>query len=35
MLDPKHFEQVFRRWVGDLVPTLNGTVAIDGKCVRG
>lgn len=35
MLDPKHFEHVFRRWVGDLVPALNGTVAIDGKCVRG
>ena len=44
-LDPKQFEAVFRRWVGDVVgalsgdaapnDTISGTIAIDGKTVRG
>lgn len=34
-LDPKQFEQVFRRWVGGIVGALGGTLAIDGKTVRG
>ncbi len=40
-LDPKQFEAVFRRWIGDVVGALsgdaasNGTIAIDGKTVRG
>lgn len=32
---PKHPEQVFRRWVGDLASALNGVVAIDGNCGHG
>jgi len=35
LLDPKSFEACFRRWVGALIPHLNGTIAIDGKTVRG
>ena len=40
-LDPKQFEVMFRRWVGGVVGALNdaaelkGTIAIDGKTVRG
>ena len=35
-LDPREFEGEFRRWVGQLVPTLGGdtVVAIDGKTSR-
>jgi predicted transposase YbfD/YdcC len=35
ILNPKHFEQVFRRWVGAVVRTLGENVAIDGKALRG
>jgi predicted transposase YbfD/YdcC len=35
ILDPKHFEQVFRRWVCGVVRTLGQNVAIDGKALRG
>ena len=35
LLDPKQFEGCFRRWVSGLVPNLSGTIAIDGKTVRG
>lgn len=35
LLDPKQFESVFRRWAGGLVPVVAGTLAIDGKTVRG
>ncbi|HJQ10622.1 MAG TPA: ISAs1 family transposase [Gemmatimonadaceae bacterium] len=35
LLDAKQFEAVFRSWVGDVVGALSGTVAIDGKTVRG
>lgn len=35
ILDPKQFEAVFRRWVADVVGALSGTIAIDGKTVRG
>ncbi len=35
LLDPKQFEASFRRWVGGIVPTLSGSVAIDGKTVCG
>ena len=34
-LDPKQFEDTFRRWVSGIVGRLGGTVAIDGKTVRG
>ena len=40
-LDPKQFENMFRRWVGGVVGALSddaglaGTIAIDGKTVRG
>lgn len=34
-LDPKQFEHTFRQWVGGIVGALGGTVAIDGKTVRG
>lgn len=40
-LDPKQFEAAFRRWVGGVVgalsedAALSGTIAIDGKTVRG
>lgn len=34
-LDPKRFETVFRHWVSGIVGALGGTVAIDGKTVRG
>ena len=35
VLDPKHFEAAFRRWVSGLVGALDGTIAVDGKTVRG
>ena len=34
-LDPKPFEAAFRRWVAGVVGTLSGSVAVDGKTVRG
>ena len=34
-LDPACFEAVFRCWVGGITGTLRGTVAIDGKTLRG
>jgi predicted transposase YbfD/YdcC len=35
LLDPKGFEACFRRWVAQVVTQLNGTIAVDGKTVRG
>jgi len=35
LLDPKSFETAFRRWVGGVVGALRGTLAVDGKKVRG
>ena len=35
LLDPKSFETAFRRRVGGVVGALRGTLAIDGKTVRG
>lgn len=35
VLDPACFESMFRRWVGDIVGALGGTVAIDGKTLCG
>ena len=35
VLDPKQFETVFRRWVAGVVGALSGTIAVDGKAVRG
>lgn len=35
VLDPKQFEVVFRRWVAGVVGALSGTIAVDGKTVRG
>jgi predicted transposase YbfD/YdcC len=35
VLDPQQFEVVFRRWVSSIVGALSGTIAIDGKTVRG
>lgn len=34
-LDPRQFEDTFRRWVGGIVGALGGTLAVDGKTVRG
>jgi len=34
-LDPRQFEQAFRRWVGGIVGARGGTLAVDGKTVRG
>ena len=34
-LDPKQFEAVFRRWVSGVVGALGGTIAVDGRTVRG
>ena len=34
VLDPKHFEAVFRRWVGGIVGALDGVLAVDGKTLR-
>lgn len=35
LLDPKQFEACFRRWVSNIIPNLSGTIAVDGKTVRG
>jgi len=35
VLDPHQFERVFRHWVSSVVGALSGTIAIDGKTVRG
>jgi predicted transposase YbfD/YdcC len=35
VLDPKLFEAAFRRWVGGIVGALGGTIAVDGKSLRG
>lgn len=35
VIDPKQFETAFRRWVGGVVGALSGTLAVDGKTVRG
>jgi predicted transposase YbfD/YdcC len=35
VLDPKQFETIFRRWVAGVVGALSGTIAVDGKTVRG
>jgi len=35
LLEPKQFEDCFRRWVCQVVPPLAGTIAVDGKTVRG
>lgn len=36
ILDPRTFEDAFRRWVGGIVPAVgSGTLAVDGKTVRG
>ena len=35
VMDPKQFETVFRRWVSGVVGALSGTIAVDGKTVRG
>jgi predicted transposase YbfD/YdcC len=35
ILDPKAFEDAFRRWVSGLIPAVEGTLAVDGKTVRG
>lgn len=34
-LDPKGFESCFRRWVSQTVTSLSGTIAVEGKTVRG
>tara|TARA_R110001583_G_scaffold191541_8_gene357020 strand:- start:591 stop:1742 length:1152 start_codon:yes stop_codon:yes gene_type:complete len=35
ILDPRAFEDAFRRWVGGIVPAVgSGTLAVDGKTVR-
>lgn len=34
-LDPKQFETVFRGWVAGVVGAFSGTIAVDGKTVRG
>jgi predicted transposase YbfD/YdcC len=35
ILDPKKFEQTFRRWTRHVVTALGGQIAIDGKTLRG
>lgn len=35
ILDPKTFEDAFRRWVSGLVSAVGRTLAVDGKTVRG
>lgn len=35
VLDPKLFEQTFRRWTRRVVTALGGQIAIDGKTLRG
>ena len=34
IIDPKKFEQVFRRWMGSVVGVLRESVAIDGQGLR-
>ena len=34
-LNPKSFETAFRRWVAGVVGALRGSLAVDGKTVRG
>lgn len=34
-LNPAHFEAVFRRWVGSILPAVSRTIAVDGKSLRG
>lgn len=35
VMDPKQFKTVFRRWMAGVVGALSGTIAVDGKTVRG
>jgi len=35
VLDPKQFEAAFRCWVAGVVGAFSGTIAVDGKTVRG
>ena len=35
LLNPKQFERCFRQWVSSLIPNMSGTIAVDGKTVRG
>ena len=35
LIAPKQFESVFRRWISGVLPAVDGTLAIDGKTVRG
>lgn len=35
LLDPKRFEDFFRRWVSGIVTAVGGQLAVDGKTVRG
>jgi predicted transposase YbfD/YdcC len=35
ILDPKTFEDAFRCWVSGLVSAVSGTLAVDGKTLRG
>ena len=35
LLDPHQFEAAFRNWVSGIIGALSGSVAIDGKTVRG
>lgn len=35
LLDPKSFEDAFRRWTAGMVTSVGGTLAVDGKTVRG
>ena len=35
LINPQQFESAFRRWVGSIVSVLGGTLAVDGKSVRG
>ena len=35
ILDPKTFEQAFRRWAAGIVTAVGGTLAVDGKTVCG
>ena len=34
LLDPKRFEDAFRRWTAGMVNAVGGTLAADGKAVR-
>ncbi len=35
ILDPQHFELIFRNWVKQICDKVEGVVAIDGKLMRG